>query len=174
MNEDAAPPPAPMSYPGDAGEQLTLGVSEHQREEEATQAHHSSSEPVGDGNNGPVSDWRPLAACRGMSPDLFYPEDKENAPEAKATCRTCPVMDACLTDNLWEDHGIWGGTSPAERKVMRRGVRRPPRLIFCEVCATPVLVETGPRRYCSMSCRIKARRTRAALAAPIEEEGEVA
>ncbi len=40
---------------------------------------------------------------------------------AKKACSLCPVIQECLTWALHrERHGIWGGTSEQERKVIRR------------------------------------------------------
>lgn len=62
------------------------------------------------------------AACKGKNPDLWFPE-RDQGPkggdEAKAICEGCPVIKECLAVGLSEDFGIWGGTSPAERKRMR-------------------------------------------------------
>lgn len=61
--------------------------------------------------------WREEAACRGMDPDLFFPERGESTAEAKAVCRACLVRTPCLDEALAEDpgrdRGIWGGLSGA-------------------------------------------------------------
>ncbi|MGU3502305.1 WhiB family transcriptional regulator [Mycobacterium sp. C31M] len=78
------------------------------------------------------------ARCRGMPPDDFYPGDKESRERriaredrAKAVCRRCPVILACREYALksGEAHGIWGATTPAERRTHPSdpGIRRPPR-----------------------------------------------
>ena len=43
--------------------------------------------------------------------------------EAKAVCAQCPVKQQCLEHALEFDerHGIWGGTTPTERRVMANG-----------------------------------------------------
>jgi WhiB family redox-sensing transcriptional regulator len=70
-------------------------------------------------------------ACRGMNPELFVPERGGYAAAtvryAKTVCRTCPVATPCLEYALEADAlpnrqrllGIWGGTSPDERKKIR-------------------------------------------------------
>lgn len=70
---------------------------------------------------GTVRDWRPLAACAGINPDLFFPRRGESAAAAVATCRTCPVQAECLTDalNNGEKVGIWGGMSERQRRILR-------------------------------------------------------
>ncbi|MER8223541.1 WhiB family transcriptional regulator [Streptomyces sp. NPDC094143] len=64
--------------------------------------------------------------------DGFFPDDYHaGSPEvqaATALCRRCPLVRACLIwalDNptLTYD-GIWGATTPAQRKVLRRDLLR--------------------------------------------------
>jgi len=63
--------------------------------------------------------WREEAACKGMDPDGFHPSigGTTIAANAKAVCRSCPVMDECRAYAIAakERLGIWGGTSPSER-----------------------------------------------------------
>lgn len=70
--------------------------------------------------------WYRRAACRGAPVELFFPDpDARRAEaalvaEAKAICARCPVREACLAEGMGEEHGIWGGTTPAERRALRR------------------------------------------------------
>ncbi len=70
--------------------------------------------------------WREQAACRGVDPSIFFPPgDSERVKSsvydrARAVCAACPVRLACLKEHLDEDHGCWGGTSPRERRDLRR------------------------------------------------------
>ena len=66
--------------------------------------------------------WHHDAACRGMDVDLFFPRENDwrSSAPAVAVCNTCPVSDECLIENIAEQHGIFGGTTPAERRVLRR------------------------------------------------------
>jgi WhiB family transcriptional regulator, redox-sensing transcriptional regulator len=66
-------------------------------------------------------DWHQLANCRGVDPDLFFPERGASAREAKAVCRACDVQAECLLDalNRGEKHGIWGGLSELDRRKIR-------------------------------------------------------
>ncbi len=46
-------------------------------------------------------DWRDRAACLDADPELFFPIGNTGPAilqieEAKAVCRTCPVIDSCL------------------------------------------------------------------------------
>lgn len=57
------------------------------------------------------------------NPDIFFPEqgDTKEPREAKALCRSCPVIDLCgeyaIRFNMTD--GIWGGFTPAERRAIR-------------------------------------------------------
>ena len=71
---------------------------------------------------GPGEDWRDLALCAEVDPDLFFVERGGNAAPAKRVCRACPVRAECLEYAL--EHrilfGVWGGTSERERTRLRR------------------------------------------------------
>lgn len=75
------------------------------------------------------SNWREDAACRDRDPDLFFPEGTagpalSQADQAKLVCQSCPVRKQCLDFALRKgvDHGIWGGTTVAERRTLRQAV----------------------------------------------------
>ena len=65
--------------------------------------------------------WHAEAACRGTDA-IFFVDRGESAEPAKAICSTCPVVDECRDFALdsGEKHGIWGGTSERERRVLRK------------------------------------------------------
>lgn len=69
-----------------------------------------------------LPDWYDDALCAQVDQELFWPERGGSTAEAKRVCRACPVVDQCLAYALanGEREGIWGGTSPTERKKMRR------------------------------------------------------
>ncbi|GII77108.1 hypothetical protein Sru01_20900 [Sphaerisporangium rufum] len=81
----------------------------------------------------PDVSWLRRAACRSEDPELFFPISAKGPghaqhERAKSVCRRCPVRGACLDYALraHEEHGIWGGTDPDERRsraVMRRDWR---------------------------------------------------
>ena len=70
-------------------------------------------------------DWRDRAACLDVDPELFFPIGNTGPAlaqidEAKAVCRTCPVVDTCLkwAIETGQDSGVWGGLTretPARR-----------------------------------------------------------
>lgn len=75
--------------------------------------------------------WRDAAACLHADPDLFFPIASigpalDQIEKAKRICAACPVRRPCLAWAL--DHGavsgIWGGTSEAERRAIRRAASR--------------------------------------------------
>lgn len=71
--------------------------------------------------------WTESAACRGADPELFFPGGHSSAEmeleaEAKALCRSCPVITSCLRDAMRfrENVGVWGGLNVRERRELRR------------------------------------------------------
>jgi WhiB family redox-sensing transcriptional regulator len=81
-----------------------------------------------------LESWRRNAACNGTHTDLFFPvgevgeEPVRQAEEAKVVCFACPVREECLEYALATDQpfGIWGGTTEAERRAIKRRRRRRP------------------------------------------------
>ncbi|MFD3733816.1 WhiB family transcriptional regulator [Streptomyces sp. NPDC058632] len=70
--------------------------------------------------------WIREAACVGEDPELFFPlterESESQVARARAVCRRCRVLLAC---RRWaveqgEDAGIWGATTAAQRRAIRR------------------------------------------------------
>ena len=70
--------------------------------------------------------WRELGACRGLEPDIFYPDDDDDAVEAKSVCAQCGVRVACLeyASVSREKSGVWGGATERERRRLIRQRRR--------------------------------------------------
>jgi WhiB family transcriptional regulator, redox-sensing transcriptional regulator len=75
------------------------------------------------------SSWRDRAACRGTGPDLFFPERGESADPARQICARCPVRQPCLACALDKaiTHGVWGGLTERERRVLRASRQRASR-----------------------------------------------
>lgn len=76
--------------------------------------------------NGP-GEWRNEAECLNEDPELFYPlgwgpSYAFQINTAKDVCATCPVIAECLTWALEarDEHAIAGGTTPDERRLIRR------------------------------------------------------
>jgi WhiB family transcriptional regulator, redox-sensing transcriptional regulator len=72
----------------------------------------------------------PDIACADVPPDLFFPQYGESADLARRICARCPHQAECLTWALKtkQRFGIWGGKSPMERAVIRRGLARRRRI----------------------------------------------
>jgi WhiB family transcriptional regulator, redox-sensing transcriptional regulator len=64
--------------------------------------------------------WRTRGACQAVDPETFFPAPSEPADAAVALCRTCDVQGACLAWALevGDCHGVWGATTPRERRAM--------------------------------------------------------
>ncbi len=72
-----------------------------------------------------TTEWKARAACADYPHALFFPAPDTSAGEiehAKAICSVCPVIDLCLEYSLETNQrsGIWGGTTEAERRSLRR------------------------------------------------------
>lgn len=71
--------------------------------------------------------WMVHAECRGLDPNLFYPErgyGDVDARNARAVCMSCPVIWQCLEYGFAERYGIWGGLTDRQRvRVKMRVVR---------------------------------------------------
>lgn len=79
--------------------------------------------------------WTEQALCAQSDPDAWFPEVAGKgsfaaAHMAKRICFTCPVQRECLELALsgadsydGTAHGIWGGTTPLERRELRLGRR---------------------------------------------------
>jgi len=69
--------------------------------------------------------WWDLAACRRVDPEVFFPvaaagPARAQVTRAKAVCASCGVRQKCLEYALatHEVHGVWGGTSEDERRIL--------------------------------------------------------
>ena len=77
--------------------------------------------------------WTERAACHApeVNPELFFPVSAHGpsltqVTAAKGICASCPVTASCLASALrsGEAAGIWGGTTPEERRTLRARLRR--------------------------------------------------
>lgn len=87
-------------------------------------------------------------ACLSVDPGLFFDSHTEHA--AKQVCRRCPVLKACLdyAVRCGEKHGVWGGTTEAERRPLLEG--QPPVRTKGPGCVAPA---HGSRGMYSKGCR---------------------
>ena len=70
--------------------------------------------------------WWELGACRGLDAAIFYPDDDDEALDAKSVCATCHVQSMCLEHALSarEKAGVWGGATERDRRRILRQRRR--------------------------------------------------
>lgn len=73
-----------------------------------------------------LGDWEREANCRGIDPDVFFPERGADPSAAKAVCAGCVVQAECLDAALArrEQHGVWGGLTAPERRRIVEGRTR--------------------------------------------------
>lgn len=86
--------------------------------------------------------WVVRASCRGLDPEMFFPERGKVPTEARRVCAACPVHDECFTYALTaririgykapyrhtKDDGlrgvfvtgVWAGTTDQQRRRIRR------------------------------------------------------
>ena len=52
-----------------------------------------------------------LVPCRNNDPELWFAEQTVRVEQAKALCRECPLVEACLAGALEREEpwGVWGG-----------------------------------------------------------------
>jgi len=81
-------------------------------------------------SRGPADSWREAGSCRESDSNLFFSLGKglaarQQAERAKQVCHTCPSQDPCLAFALdtRQELGVWGGTSPDERRLILRARR---------------------------------------------------
>uniref|UniRef100_UPI001619F18C WhiB family transcriptional regulator n=1 Tax=Streptosporangium album TaxID=47479 RepID=UPI001619F18C len=74
--------------------------------------------------------WSRRASCLSEDPELFFPVStegpgREQYEQAKAVCRRCPVRLRCLdyAVNTHQLYGVWGGTTPDERRAVAAGMK---------------------------------------------------
>ena len=76
----------------------------------------------------PEPGWRARGLCLRHDPEVFFPGTLEDPTPAVAICGGCPVRGACLATalDIGECDGVWGGTTPRERRAMRQVWARSP------------------------------------------------
>lgn len=98
--------------------------------------------------------WMDRAACRTVDEEVFFPHDTDEVgiAAAKSVCGGCRARPDCLeyaVETLQKD-GVWGGTTPNERRSIRR--RRARLAAVVEVVAEPerVVVREKPCGSCGV------------------------
>jgi WhiB family transcriptional regulator, redox-sensing transcriptional regulator len=67
-------------------------------------------------------EWMAESACRDEDRSTFFVKRGQDVRPARAICARCPVRVQCLEYALTihDLEGIWAGTSPMERRRLRR------------------------------------------------------
>lgn len=100
-----------------------------------------------------AGNWPERAACTGIPTEEFFPattrvpktsDFKVPDPIARV-CFACPVRVPCLTWALRnKEHGIWGGTTEAQREqILKSRIR-----VTCLGCRSRVIVTYGMYAVC--------------------------
>lgn len=97
--------------------------------------------------------WFDDAACRGLDPELFFPERGEPTKPAKTICRTCRVREECLEYALVnvERFGVFGGMSERERRRIRGRRSLAPRTCQWSACGATFQPATPSQWYCNVA-----------------------
>lgn len=99
---------------------------------------------------GELPDWR-LGVCRTMDPDLFFADENTNepGPEVVVACGRCAISAMCLHWAMTnkEQFGVWGGTTPKQRRALNRPIAR----LRCPGCASEAILEEPGTETC-LSC----------------------
>lgn len=90
-----------------------------------------------------MEDWRKQAACKNLPTEWWFPDvgGEGGMERAVEICKTCPVKEPCLEWAIaHEDNGIWGATTPLQRKKLRKIRRvvldRPEKAFDRSACGT--------------------------------------
>lgn len=91
--------------------------------------------------------WMDEALCAQVGWQMFFPSKGQPAAPAKRVCQMCPVQVECLQFALDHAvaHGIWGGTSEADRR--RLAWKATPAL------TTRVRAEVKPKEFYDQRAR---------------------
>ncbi|MFD8980576.1 WhiB family transcriptional regulator [Streptomyces sp. NPDC059564] len=78
---------------------------------------------------GGLTDGLREPACNSAEARLFFPVHGSALRDgqvraAKGFCGRCRVREECLSMGMDESEGIWGGTTPAERRSLHVQIRR--------------------------------------------------
>lgn len=64
--------------------------------------------------------WYKDGLCLSKEQDIFFPERGASTRQAKAFCRTCPVIEDCLDFLVRheQEYGVWGGVLVNSRRTL--------------------------------------------------------
>ena len=106
-------------------------------------------------------DWRDRAACRTVSPDLFFAPEVETRPARKMrersalmVCASCPVTVPCLAsaNTAGDTHSISGGLLPEERLPAQRSQQYSNTRRAQEAAARRAELEAAGEKRCTGPC----------------------
>lgn len=99
-------------------------------------------------------DWRREAACRFVAVETFFPErgDHRTVTAALDVCKSCPVKEPCLEENIFQRDGIYGGMTARQRRQFRLR-ERPTRTRRCIECAHEFVPTGSQQLICSEQCK---------------------
>jgi WhiB family redox-sensing transcriptional regulator len=68
---------------------------------------------------------RHLANCKDVDTNVFFPNGSEGIKEAINYCRTCPIINSCLSYAIYNNEldGIWGGQTERARASLKRKLK---------------------------------------------------
>lgn len=73
----------------------------------------------------PDQHWQEKANCIEQDRDIFFPDrgERQKLKLARAICADCVVQEECLDYAMGNaiKHGVWGGLSERQRRIIRRG-----------------------------------------------------
>lgn len=71
-----------------------------------------------------MRDWMDDAECAQIGTEMFFPNKGGSTAIAKKICGRCTVASQCLESALelpgYEDHGVRGGLTEKERRLLRK------------------------------------------------------
>lgn len=98
--------------------------------------HNETVQQLRDRLDALTAEHFPNLLCQ-QAPDLYFPDEEDSkignyAKQLnfiKKGCESCPIQRECAGYAIaaGEEWGIWGGTSPNERRAMRRRLGIPSR-----------------------------------------------
>lgn len=99
---------------------------------------------------GELPDWE-LASCKDFDTELFFEDDRVTvaSPQILAICGRCELSSQCLAwaMRINEEYGVWGGTTPKQRRALRRPIVR----LRCPGCQSEAILEEPTIETC-LSC----------------------
>jgi len=105
----------------------------YQRDQYAARGRPGRPEPAPARLFEPRPAWMQFASCRpeyadrplDQWVDMFFPTVGGTGADGRAICAECPARQACADYGIDEQYGIWGDTSPQQRRTARKTRRDP-------------------------------------------------